>query len=135
MSRNSILILSFNACFVVANAIAAMHIYFVIDAAARGEFSIYNYWLEYILIGLSVFMFISILYRRKSKYIACALFYSALLASAIYVTPYIPAFRNVTSGKILMSDMIIISIGFILPIIGVIISGIALYISRDTRSA
>ncbi|MES2057806.1 MAG: hypothetical protein V4564_17855 [Pseudomonadota bacterium] len=132
MTKISVLGFAFYAFFAVANLIAFMHIFFVTTAAWRGEFSVYNYWLEYIVISLCVLIVISNLLKKLFKYRISILFYLALIISTLYTAPYAKDFHDV-GNWIISSSTIITVIGLILPLLGLSISIIALHQYQDNR--
>ena len=131
MARNSILKYSFQACFILANAIALMHILLVFLAVRSGQFSLYDSWIGYFFIGSCILIFTSTVKKNSFRYISSIIFYFAMFISSMYSALYSTVFQDMANWQISYYNMIAIIIGLIFPLFGISISIAAQHFNHD----
>lgn len=130
MSKISALRFAFYTLFVIANILAIVHLFSIVESIFSRQYALYNSWIGYVSIGFDILIVLSIMQNDRFRHFSCLLFYLFIATLALYNTPYVMVFHDLVDGKISLPGGILIVVGFVLPIFGILISSTAIHFSR-----
>ncbi|MCF8881081.1 hypothetical protein L5849_00030 [Erythrobacter sp. SN021] len=118
MTASTFLPRAFQVCFITGLGVAVLHLGFVLLSFYQGEGALYAGLCPIILSASSILLIASVLLQRNQKALIAIAFFVSLFAVALGDVSIAKALNSLMSGSASLLDVLLIGLGFGVPIIG-----------------
>ena len=118
MAASIILLRTFQFCFILGLGVAVLHLGFVLLSFYQGEGGLYAGFWPIILSASSIFLIASVLLRRNYKALIAIAFFVSLFVVSLGDVSIARALNSLMSSSVSLLDMLLIGLGFGIPVIG-----------------
>jgi hypothetical protein len=118
MAASTFLPRAFQVCFILGLGVAALHLGFVALSLYQGQAALYAGFWPVMLAAISILLIASVRFQRNHRALISVAFFVCLFAVALGDLSIANAFDSLTSSSASLLDVLLIGLGFGLPIIG-----------------